>query len=100
MLLLPPAFPVSFVVGLLSLGLIAFCRRFPEQLAPRGRVAGLVLVNTTYTTPLATTTASGFFSAIRYPVLEPLLHLTVWLWPLVWLASWLSYLNGTAHLQS
>ncbi|HXI15210.1 MAG TPA: alpha/beta hydrolase [Chloroflexota bacterium] len=80
--------------------ILSFCRHFPEHLAPRGRVAGLALVNTTYTTPLATTTASGFFSAIRRPVLEPLLYLTIWLWPLMWLGSWMSYLNGTAHLVS
>ena len=79
---------------------LAFCRHFPERLAPAGRVAGLVLVNSTYTTPLATTTASGFFSAIRKPVLEPLLRLTIWLWPVMWLSAWLSYFNGTSHLQS
>jgi pimeloyl-ACP methyl ester carboxylesterase len=78
----------------------ALCRHFPEYLAPEGPVAGVALVNTTYTTPLATTTASGFFSALRRPVLEPLLRLTEWLWPLVWLGAWLSYANGTAHLQS
>ena len=77
---------------------LAFCRQFNEHLAPTGRVAGVALVNSTYTTPLATTTASGFFTAIRRPVLEPLLHLTVWLWPVMWLGSWLSFFNGSAHL--
>ncbi|HET7772123.1 MAG TPA: alpha/beta hydrolase [Chloroflexota bacterium] len=79
---------------------LALCRHFPECLAPAGQVAGLVLVNSTYTSPLATTTASGFFSAVRKPVLEPLLLLTIWLWPVMWLSAWLSYLNGTAHLLS
>jgi len=27
----------------------------------------------------------------------PLLHLTIWLSPLVWLMNWLSYLNGSSH---
>ena len=75
---------------------LALCRRFPERL--RGRVAGLVLVNTTDLDPVRTTTAAGLFAALRTPLLTPLLWLTVWLWPLVWLSSWLSYANGTAHL--
>jgi pimeloyl-ACP methyl ester carboxylesterase len=74
---------------------LALCRRFPERLGPR--VAGLVLVNTTDLDPVRSTTAAGLFSALRGPLLTPLLWLTVWLWPLLWLSSWLSYANGTAH---
>ena len=36
--------------------------------------------------------------AVQRPLLEPLLHLTIWLSPIVWAMNWLSYLNGTAHL--
>ena len=79
---------------------LALCRHVPELVGPRGRVAGIALVNSTHTSPLATTTASGFFSAIRRPVLEPLLWLTIWLWPVMWLGGWMSYLNGTAHVAS
>jgi pimeloyl-ACP methyl ester carboxylesterase len=74
------------------------CRRFPERLGTR--VAGLVLVNTTDLDPVRTTTAAGLFTALRAPLLTPLLWLTVWLWPLLWLSSWLSYANGTAHLAA
>jgi pimeloyl-ACP methyl ester carboxylesterase len=77
---------------------LAFCRLFPQHLGRR--VAGLVLVGTTYTNPVRTTTANGFFRAAQKPILEPLLHLTVWLAPLVWLMNWLSYLNGSAHVLS
>ena len=58
----------------------------------------MILVNSTATSPLATTTASGFFRAIQKPLLEPLLHLTVWLSPVVWLMNWLSFGNGLAHV--
>jgi len=79
-----------------GMAVLALCRRFPERLGPR--VAGLVLVNTTDHDPVRTTTAAGLFTALRTPVLTPLLWATAWLWPLVWLSSWLSYANGTAHL--
>jgi pimeloyl-ACP methyl ester carboxylesterase len=89
-----PAVLVGHSLG----GMIAltFCRLFPERL--RRQVAGLVLVDSTHTNPVLTSTASGVLRAIQKPLLEPLLHLTAWLAPLVWLLSWLGYLNGTAHL--
>jgi pimeloyl-ACP methyl ester carboxylesterase len=77
---------------------LTFCRLFPQELGRR--VAGLVLVDTTYTNPVRTTTFSGFFRAVQKPLLEPLLHLSVWLSPIVWLMNWLSYLNGTAHITA
>jgi pimeloyl-ACP methyl ester carboxylesterase len=79
-----------------GMAMLAFCRRYPERLG--SRVVGLVLVNTTDVDPVRTTTAAGFFTALRRPLLVPLLWLTAWLWPLVWLSNWLSYLNGSAHL--
>jgi pimeloyl-ACP methyl ester carboxylesterase len=75
-----------------------FCRLFPQHLGTR--VAGLVLLDTTYTNPVKTTTGSGFFRAVQKPLLEPLLHLMIWLAPVVWLMNWLSYFNGSAHLAS
>lgn len=44
--------------------------------------------------------ASGFFQALRRPILEPVLHLAVWLQPLAWLMAWLGYLSGHAHLAN
>jgi pimeloyl-ACP methyl ester carboxylesterase len=74
------------------------CRRLGDRLGRR--VAGLVLVNTTYTNPVLTTSFSGACRAMQRPLLTPLLHLTIWLSPVVRLMNWLSYLNGSAHIQS
>lgn len=73
--------------------LLTFCRLFSEDLEQR--IAGLVLVDTTYTNPVKTSIFSGFLRAVQKPLLEPLLHLTIWLFPLVWLMNWLNYLNGS-----
>ncbi len=75
-----------------------FCRLFPEQLEQR--VAGLVLVDGTYTNPLKTAILSKLLLALQKPLLEPLLHLAIVLSPLLWLMSWLSYLNGSALLST
>lgn len=61
-------------------------------------VAGAVLLNTTYTNPLETMILSGLIKALRWPVLEPLMRLAIWLQPLVWLGAWQSYLSGSAHM--
>jgi pimeloyl-ACP methyl ester carboxylesterase len=75
-----------------------FCRRFPRSLGTR--VVGLVLVNTTPTNPVRTTSFSGLCRVLQAPLLTPLLHLTIGLSPLVWLMNWLSYLNGSMHVQT
>jgi pimeloyl-ACP methyl ester carboxylesterase len=75
--------------------LLTFCRLFPAALGTT--VAGLILVNTTHTMPLNTISVGGLLRAIQKPVLVPLLHLTIWLSPLVWAMNWLSYLNGSSH---
>jgi pimeloyl-ACP methyl ester carboxylesterase len=77
---------------------LTWCRLFPHKLGEQ--VVGLVLAHTTYTNPVETTTASRAVRALQKPVIEPLLHLIVWLSPLVWLTTWLSYLNGSAHLAA
>lgn len=77
---------------------LTFSRLFPEALGTR--VAGLVLVHTTYTNPVRTTKMAGLFTALERPVIVPLLYLTIGLAPLVWLMNWLSYLNGSAHLST
>lgn len=78
--------------------LLTFCRLFPEHLEQR--VAGLVLVDGTYTNPLKTTTFSTLLLALQKPLLEPLLYLATALSPLLWLTSWLSYLNGSTLLTT
>jgi pimeloyl-ACP methyl ester carboxylesterase len=73
-----------------------YCRLFPHRLGPR--VVGLVLVNTTHTNPARTTVFGEVARWLQGPLWVPLLHLTIWLSPLVWLMNWLSYQNGTTHL--
>ncbi len=75
-----------------------FCKLFPQHLG--NKVAGLMLVNTTYTNPVKTATARGLLKVIQKPILEPILYLIIGLWPIVWLQSWMSYFNGTAHIAS
>jgi pimeloyl-ACP methyl ester carboxylesterase len=65
----------------------------------QGRIAGVVLLNTTYTNPLRTMWLGALLQALRRPILEPALRLTIWLQPLVWLLNWQSYLSGSAHLS-
>lgn len=64
------------------------------------KVAGVVLVNTTYTNPLRTMILPRFMQAIRWPLLEPIMRLTILLQPLAWLSAWQSYFSGTAHLAN
>ncbi|MET3780733.1 pimeloyl-ACP methyl ester carboxylesterase [Brevundimonas sp. 1080] len=64
------------------------------------RVAGVVLLNTTYTNPLRTMVFAPLMMALRRPLIEPVFKLTVLFAPLAWLSAWQSYLNGTAHLAN
>lgn len=63
-------------------------------------VAGVVLVNTTYVEPLKTMILSGLVQALRWPVLEPMMRLSIWFGPLAQLSAWQSYLSGAAHLAN
>ena len=91
-----PAILIGHSIG--GMTILTFCRLFPEALGPR--VAGLALVHTTYTNPVRTTKNAGLYTALERPVLVPLLYLTIWLSPLVWLMNWMSYLNGSAHMST
>jgi pimeloyl-ACP methyl ester carboxylesterase len=89
-----PATLVGHSIG----GMIAltFCRLFPHHLGRR--VVGLVLVDSTYTKPTRTAPLSRLVELLEKPLFVPLLHLTIWLSPLVRAMNWLSYLNGSGHL--
>jgi pimeloyl-ACP methyl ester carboxylesterase len=78
--------------GMISL---THCRLFPGAMGTR--VCGLALVNTTYTNPVRTTSMAPLMTVLQKPVIEPLLHLTILLSPLVRIMNWLSYWNGSAH---
>jgi pimeloyl-ACP methyl ester carboxylesterase len=80
--------------GMISL---TFCRLFPEHLGRR--VAGLILVDTTYTNPLKTSIFSGLLRALQKPLIEPILHIASILSPILWLMTWQSYLNGSLYLS-
>jgi pimeloyl-ACP methyl ester carboxylesterase len=71
-----------------------------DHAAALEKVKGLVLLNTTYTNPLRTMALSPLAQALRRPVLEPSLWLTILLAPLAQLSAWQSYLSGSAHLAN
>lgn len=77
---------------------LTFCRLFPKALG--ARVKGIALVQTTYTNPIRTTNMAGLLTALERPVIVPLLHLTIWLSPLLWLSNLISYLIGSALLST
>jgi pimeloyl-ACP methyl ester carboxylesterase len=77
---------------------LTFCRLFPQALGTR--VKGIALVQTTYTNPVRTTNMAGLLTALERPVIVPLLLLTIWLSPLLWLSNLMSYLNGSALLST
>jgi pimeloyl-ACP methyl ester carboxylesterase len=87
-----PAVLIGHSIGGMTLQTLV--RDHPRAL---GKVAGLVLLNTTYTNPLRTMILSKLLLALQKPVLQPLMRLTVVLHPLVWLSKWQSYLSGSTH---
>jgi pimeloyl-ACP methyl ester carboxylesterase len=78
--------------------ILTFCRLFPKTLGKR--VAGLILVHTTYTNPLRTTTLARLQTALERPLIRPFAYLTIGLSPLVWVMNWMGYLNGSSHLAT
>jgi pimeloyl-ACP methyl ester carboxylesterase len=78
--------------------LLTFCRLFPQHL--ERRVAGLILVDTTYTNPLKTAIFHRLLTALQKPLIQPLLYLVIALAPLAWLISGLSYLNGSMYITT
>ena len=70
-------------------------RNHPEL---QSRLAGVVLLNTTYTNPLRTMALSRLWLALQRPVLQPATALVPALQPLFWLLKWQSYLSGWSHL--
>ena len=75
-----------------------YCRRYPQQLAPR--IAGVVLLHTTYVNPLRTALFAPLWTVIEKPILVPLNYLTIWLAPLACLSNWQGYLNGSLQTMT
>jgi pimeloyl-ACP methyl ester carboxylesterase len=78
--------------------LLTFCRLFPQHLGTR--VSGIGLVNTTPLNPVNTAPGKDILRVLQKPLLEPLLYLMIGLSPIIWLQTWMSYLNGTAHISA
>jgi pimeloyl-ACP methyl ester carboxylesterase len=89
-----PVVLVGHSIG--GMTMLTFCRRYPDLVG--NKVKGLILVDTTFTTPLRTTVGAGILPWLQKPVAKALLHLNRLLWPVVWWMNWQSYLNGSSHL--
>lgn len=76
--------------------ILTLCRVHPDFI--KQRVNGIVLIDTTHKWPLTTVVAGGLLRLLRWPLIEPLLLLTVLLSPLVRLMNVQSYFNGNSHL--
>jgi pimeloyl-ACP methyl ester carboxylesterase len=70
-------------------------RRQPHRMGRQ--IAGVVLENTTHTDPLNTTFMSQILRPMQ-PLFVPMMHLDVWLQPIVWAMNWQSYLSGSTHI--
>lgn len=64
------------------------------------KVAGVVLVNTTYKNPLHAMIMEPLAVALRFPLIEPMMFMTQFLVPFAWLSAWQSYFSGSAHLAN
>ena len=73
-----------------------FWRACPQSV--KDGVAGIVLVDTTYQDPIQTMWLSPLWRALRWPLIEPMMWLSVLLSPLMWLSSWQGYLSGSNQL--
>lgn len=91
-----PVVLIGHSIGGMTIQTLA--RDHPELF--RTRVAGVVLIDTTYTNPLRTMILSKLALALRRPVLEPVFKMAILLKPLAWLGAWQGYLNGTAHIAN
>ncbi|ESQ78722.1 hypothetical protein AEYBE204_12110 [Asticcacaulis sp. YBE204] len=87
---------VSHSIGGMTTQTLA--RDYPEFF--EARVAGVVLLNTSYTNPLKTMILSKLVLALQKPLIEPMMMITRWLTPLAWLSGWQSYFNGMSHLAN
>ncbi|MDB5342437.1 MAG: mhpC [Schlesneria sp.] len=75
--------------------ILKFCQLFPELLGTR--VSKLVLVHSTYTNPLKTMAFGKQLLAIQKWLIEPLIYVQIYTWPLIWFADYLCYFNGSLH---
>ena len=70
-----PQKPIVLGHSIGGMTILTYCKLFQARL--RDRVAGLVLVQTTYTNPVKTAILSGLLTALEKPVIPPLSHLLI-----------------------
>lgn len=75
-----------------------YARRFRDRLGRQ--IAGLVLIDTTYTSPIHTAAQADKLSRLERPVIRPLIRVAKAVSPLVRLIDTLSYLNGSLHFAT
>ncbi len=93
-----PRKPIVLGHSIGGMTILTYCKLFSSRLTDR--VAGLVLVHTTFTNPVKTSIVSGLLTALERPVLRPLCHLLIWFAPFVQVSNWIKYLNGSQHLTN
>lgn len=74
-----------------------FCARHPELL--NGRVAAIVLENTTHTNPLETMIFSRLLKPLQ-PVVEAVCRLDMIVSPLIWVMNGQAWLSGATHVAA
>jgi pimeloyl-ACP methyl ester carboxylesterase len=63
-------------------------------------IKAIILQHTTYTNPVKTILFRRFMTAIEKPVLVPLCWIMIVLSAIIWIARWMSYINGNSHILS
>ncbi|GAB2599639.1 alpha/beta fold hydrolase [Spirosoma areae] len=93
-----PRKPIVLGHSIGGMTILTYCKHVNARL--QDRVAGLVLVHTTFTNPVKTSILSGLLTAIEKPVLRPLCHLLIWFAPVVQLSNVMKYMNGSQHMTN
>ncbi len=78
--------------------ILSYCKLFSSVL--QSKIAGIVLVQTTYTNPVKTSIMSGLLTAIYKPILTPMCHFMVATAPIIQIMNWVKFLNGSMHISN
>ena len=78
--------------------LLTYCKLFTQK--ANTHLAGIGLIQTTYTNPVHTSVMSGLLTALEKPVLLPLTWLMIALAPYFQLMNFIKYINGSQHLNN
>jgi pimeloyl-ACP methyl ester carboxylesterase len=78
--------------------ILSYCKLLGTELS--NKVAGLVLVQTTYTNPVKTSVLAKLLILLEKPLLRPLCYIMIILAPLFQITNWMKYLNGSLHINN